>query len=188
MMKNLCKNLLLLGDAAVILDTETTGLDSRAEVLSVAVLSMDGQTLFNERVRPANVTSWPEAQAVHGISPADVNRLPRLAHHEKRLGEILYGKTVVVYNASYDRRLLVQSAVANRISQLAYELDKLCLWEDVMEPYAQYWGAWSEWHQSFTWQSLVKACDQQGVEVADAHDALGDCRMTLALIKKIASK
>jgi hypothetical protein len=43
----------------------------------------------------------------------------------------------------------------------------------------------SDYHRRYRWQSLGDACHQQGLAVDDAHDALADCRMTLALIEHI---
>lgn len=58
----------------VFLDTETTGLDPTAgdELLEIALVSECGAILFNGRVRPERKREWPDAQAVHGISPDDV--------------------------------------------------------------------------------------------------------------------
>lgn len=56
-------------------DTETTGIKSRThEVLQVALLCSDGETLMNQYVRPVNVRRWDRAQRIHGITPADVER------------------------------------------------------------------------------------------------------------------
>lgn len=54
-------------------------------------------------------------------------------------------------------------------------------------PPAEFHGDWNDYHQSYRWQKLTDAVRQMRVTVdAKAHDALGDCLMTLAVIKKMA--
>lgn len=180
-MKEFCLD--LLNDKnAVILDTETTGLDGTAEILELSVIDMAGNVLFDSLIRPSIAKEWSGAQRVHGISPAMVVGVDRIGGFVDELWLLLNGKRIAVYNAPYDKRLLGQSLYHAGVLGRMIPGE----WVDVMNPYAEYWGAWNEWHSSFTWQSLTNACAQQGVAVENAHRALGDCRMTLALIRKIA--
>ena len=48
-----------------------------------------------------------------------------------------------------------------------------------MLEYTRFYGA-------SRWQSLGKACQQQGIEVVGAHRALADCRMTLGVVRAMA--
>ena len=57
---------------ALVLDTETTGLDNRAEILQIGIVSLEGEEIFNSYVKPARAKRWDEAMRVHGIKPADV--------------------------------------------------------------------------------------------------------------------
>lgn len=45
---------------------------------------------------------------------------------------------------------------------------------------------YSRFYGSRRWQSLSKACEQQGIAVAGAHRALADCRMTLGVVQAMA--
>ena len=60
-------------DEILIFDTETTGIfpDSE-EILELAAINGLGEVLFQERFKPEKKKSWPKAQAIHGIKPADV--------------------------------------------------------------------------------------------------------------------
>jgi DNA polymerase III subunit epsilon len=165
----------------VILDTETTGMGARDEILELSVLGLDG-TLFDELIRPVGLTEWPEAERIHGISPEMVKGKPGLGAYSARLWQLLGDRRIVVYNAPYDKRMLSQSLEANGL----LDWSKECVWQDVMVPYAKYWGDYSRYHGNYRWQSLTNACAQQGVTIENAHRALGDCRMTLALIQKLA--
>jgi DNA polymerase-3 subunit epsilon len=59
-------------------------------------------------------------------------------------------------------------------------------WVCAMEAYAEFWGEWNDYHGNYRWQKLATACRQQGIGVVNAHDAMGDARMTLALLAKLA--
>ncbi|RTZ48260.1 3'-5' exonuclease [Candidimonas sp. SYP-B2681] len=85
-------------------DTETTGLnrDGADEVLEIAIVDAEGTTLLNTLVRPVRNTAWPNAQAVHGISPQDVVNAPTWAELLPKIASICAGKTVVFYNAPFD--------------------------------------------------------------------------------------
>lgn len=182
-MKELCKSL-LEDKNAVILDTETTGLDNDAEILEISVIDMQGNVLFDSLIRPSAAKAWPDAQRVHKISPEAVSGFGNMnVFFDAFLKPLLSKKTIVVYNAPFDSRLLQQSLKASGIDYDVMSWE----WVDVMEPYAEHWGDWSEWHQSYKWQRLTSACYQQGITVKEAHRALGDCRMTLDLLRNIAS-
>ena len=56
-----------------------------------------------------------------------------------------------------------------------------------MQAYAELHGEWSEEKGRYRWQKLSTAAQQQGVKVENAHRALGDCLMTLGLVRAMAS-
>ncbi len=59
----------------VYLDTETTGLDSRSEIIEICILDHDGRVLLDSLVQP--VGDIPaDASAVHGITTAMVQDAP----------------------------------------------------------------------------------------------------------------
>jgi DNA polymerase-3 subunit epsilon len=51
----------------VILDTETTGLESNAEIIEIAIINIDEHILFNSLIKPENPVP-ADAFDVHGIS------------------------------------------------------------------------------------------------------------------------
>ena len=56
-----------------------------------------------------------------------------------------------------------------------------------MQAYAELHGEWSEEKGRYRWQKLSTAAQQQGVKVENAHRALGDCLMTLGVVRAMAS-
>ena len=61
----------------LVFDLETTGLNpAEDEILEAAIVTTDGDILFESRFKPACVTEWPKAQNVNGISPEMVADAP----------------------------------------------------------------------------------------------------------------
>ncbi len=167
---------------ALVLDTETTGLGPEDEVIQIAICTLEGDRLLYSNVRPRKARTWPEAEKIHGISWDDVKDAPTMEDLRGFLIDYLCDRTAAIYNVRYDTRMIDQSVdMVNSDWNWLVNVNWFC----VMEAYARYWGDWSSWHQSYKWQSLEVACRQQDVEVADAHDALADARMTAALLRAL---
>lgn len=95
---------ILAGGAWVVLDTETTGLSARDEIVEVAIL--DPVTgLFESLVRPAGPIS-ADAARLHGLGPAELEAAPRFAEVAPKVRRLLGGRTVLGYNVAFDRRIL----------------------------------------------------------------------------------
>lgn len=89
----------------VYLDIETTGLYpmSGNEQLKVAAIDDAGTVLFDSLVKPERCTEWPDAQAIHGITPEDVAGAPPFAHLLPLLAtNIERADALVIYNADFD--------------------------------------------------------------------------------------
>ena len=177
----LAKDLLKRSDW-IILDTETTGLDDEAQAVQIGILSPTGEVLLDTLIRPTIPIPW-EASRLHGITDGMVKDAPEFISILPKIREITAKKICVVYNASFDRRILHQTAKANGL-----KMGSMAAWSCVMEAYAQFWGVVKHnayGRNRYKWQSLSNACQQQGIEVKDAHTAIGDCQLTLALIRKL---
>lgn len=117
------------------------------ELLEVAVID-DGAVLFESLVRPVRATSWPEAQAIHGISPEDVKNAPDLATLLPVLTDVLVGDGLVVaYNAPFDLGFLP----AQLRSQV--ESSFVC----AMEAFSLHRGEWDEAREDYRRVSLASA-------------------------------
>ena len=91
----------------IIFDTETTGLDAREDRIiefgGIEIVNKfpTGRTFhkyINAQGRPVN----PEAQAVHGISDADLVGKPTFDQIAPELAEFLDGAMLVAHNANFD--------------------------------------------------------------------------------------
>ncbi len=164
----------LASDDWVILDTETTGLDETAEVIQIGILAPDGSVLLDALIRPdGNIP--PAATAVHGITEGDVRAAPTYPEIDARLAAVLYGKTIISFNAAFDRRLMRQTAARYRMFPPCKQ------WDCAMLQYAKYVGDLHHSYGTYRFQRLPPIAGNQ------VHSALGDCRAVLALIQRMAA-
>lgn len=156
-------------DEPLFLDTETTGIPAPGnEALSVSIIDHTGAVLLNSLVRPVKHKKWPAAQAVNGISPADVLRpdLPTLAELTPAIAQIIAGRHVVIYNAVFDCEILADAFALGPPARIS------C----AMVEFAEYYGDWHDYHQSFTYQPLEKAAKHVLYSSKNrAHESLEDC-------------
>lgn len=161
----------------IVLDFETTGFpEDGGEVLQVAVIDDKGETLMNGFCRPEHTESWEQAQAIHGITPEAVAGCPtfREGYLPKLLELIESAGAVVIYNVGFELAIL----------RLTYGVKPTATYIDPMEMFAEVWGDWSEYHQSYRWQKLETAAGYYGYEFK-AHDALEDVRATRYIYEKM---
>ncbi|WP_050541143.1 3'-5' exonuclease [Vibrio rotiferianus] len=180
---------------AIILDTETTGLDSNAEIVEfTAICAETGKVIVNELVKPT--CSIPaDATAIHGITDDDVKDASdfHLIFSNQFL-PLLNGRPIIIYNSDFDTRLIIQSLRKHcndaYVSSVSDMFTKFCVPHCAMLWYAEFFGDWNDYHENYKWQSLSNACAQQNVDVSDlkAHRALADCEMTRRLIHAVNQK
>lgn len=171
-----------------VLDTETTGLGlgSKLDVpVSIAMTDTDGNELLYAIVRPA-VPCDAEALATHGISETrlkfdDVWDFRTLLEDE--LGALLHDSDIIGWNVAYDIRMLMNAAwyAEVRLPKFNYR--------DLMPDYGMQFGAPGKKPGEYRWWSLGAAFEQQfpfDTLIQNAHNALGDCRMTAKLFHRLA--
>lgn len=88
----------------VIFDSETTGLSSPVDFVEIAVVGPTGETLFDSLLKPS-CRIEPGARAVHGHTAKSLSSAPGFLDVYPDFLEVLYGRRVIVFNASYDRRV-----------------------------------------------------------------------------------
>jgi DNA polymerase-3 subunit epsilon len=157
------------------LDTETTGLDGQAEIIEIALIDNAGTTLLDTLIRPAGCIP-KEVTGIHGIDDAMVARAPRWLDVYPGLAALLREKTVIVYNADFDLRLLNQT---NQRCALPQRADR---WECAMRRYAAFAGEHHPRYGGYRWHKLDVALASFG-HAPSTHRARGDalaCRLVVA--------
>ncbi|WP_232734382.1 3'-5' exonuclease [Kitasatospora sp. CB02891] len=189
----------LVARDVVVLDTETTGLHSEARIVEIAVLGSDGEVLLDTLLNPGEPIG--EASEIHGITDVDVVSAPVFSAVLDRLSAVLDGKRCLIYNDVYDvgrlrheltlhfldpaaRETAAMSAAEGEVPDglleraLYQARERAEQWlasvrfEDVMGPYSDWVGEWSEYHGGNRWQPL------QG-----GHRAAEDCRAVLECLR-----
>lgn len=168
------------------LDTETTGLERKDEIVELAVVDCDGEILMNTLVRPT-IRIPPEATRIHRITNAAVAHAPTILDLLPQLDRLLAGRELVIYNRDYDLRLLRQSIQAHRSApglQLGLPPSNC---HCAMLLYAEHHGEWNAARQGYRWQKLEQAAQQCKLELPGTlHRALADAEVTRRLMLHLA--
>ena len=150
---------------AVILDTETTGLDDEAQIIQLAIIDMQGNTLFDSLLRPSCEIS-AGAASVHQITADKLIDAPTIVDVIDDVKKIIFRNRVITYNADFDSRMLRQTLSAYKLDA---EWMKQVNFQCVMKIYAESIG-------SKKWLKLT----------GGDHSAVGDCKATLELLRRMA--
>lgn len=170
-----------------VLDTETTGLGKDDEIVQIAIVDQDGKTALNELIKPT-IPIPPGASKVHGIYDRDVEYASNFRDIYTALSKLLAGQIVIAYNMDFDRRMLRQSGAKYGLPEIRMNWDRDMSRHCAMKQYARYKGKETNWKRGYKWHRLGNAVVQEDLEIVDAHSALGDALMTLALIQKMAAE
>ena len=165
----------MLENGFVVIDFETTGFpsDPNVAIIEVAVIDHRGSVLMNTLVQPGcHIPSG--ASRVNGIYDKDVIDAPPFDAVYPELLGILEGQSAVAYNHTFEQGMLKTVCGRHQVATPNTE------WRCAMRSYATYKGL-----RGFA--SLTKACTMEGITIDNAHRALGDCKMTLALMYMMAS-
>ena len=157
----------------LIFDTETTGLNvggsRRDEILSLAVMNLDGDVLFYDLLKPSERKKWPKAESINGISPSMVKDKQTIIERRSEIEPIFKSaKLYVAYNADFDLGFLRASGLDIPDRQTF----------DVMKEFAKMHGAWDGAHDEWSWCKLEDCAAFYGYRNFEAHDALNDVKAT----------
>ena len=155
------------------LDSETTGLKNPVQFVEIAIVDASARTLFEGTVRPS-CRIEVGATRIHGHTAPSLACSPPFWEVYPDLLDALWGKRVVVYNASYDRR--VWDTVVRSLGARGTLAGELPAWECAMRRYTAYVGEPSK-RGGYRSQKLP----------GGDHSALGDALATLRLIEEMAA-
>jgi DNA polymerase-3 subunit epsilon len=155
----------------VILDTETTGLYG-AEIVEIAIIDCTEKTLLDTLIKPS-IPIPAEVPEIHGITDEMVATAPIFPEIYPRIAETLKNKRVIIYNASFDIKILAYCCRLHNLPVLQLSKRSECL----MEWAAQGGGDWSYYYEDYKYFPLP----------GGGHRALEDCLAALDCLKKMAA-
>lgn len=163
----------------LVLDTETTGVDSQAEVLQFSAIWADGREAMNIYIKPAHTLEWPRAMAVNHISPQDVATCPKMSEVKKSIETLLNeSRAIVGYNLPFDLEMLRHNGIKLPSEQNVEYID-------LMRPFAEVYGEYSLVYDDYKWQKLITCAEYYGYQGDGWHDSLADTKATLYCFLKM---
>lgn len=160
-----------------VIDLEMTGLDTQVDrVCEIAVLRVEGGEVvsrFQSLIRPP-VRVRPSARKVHGITDAMLAEAPPFAAVEAQLRALLDGAVVVSHNVGFDLGYLLRE-----FAELGVEwahpvtLDTLTIARRLFR---------------FSRNNLATVAAELDLTVGDAHRAMADAQMTLAVFQEMMGR
>lgn len=156
-------------DKVLVIDTETTGLDPYTdEILSIAIVNGRGERLLSTYLRPLTHFSWPEAEAVNGISWSMVKNAPTITEKRDEISTIIDRDDILVvgYNVRFDLKFVgCNIGTCNEL----HILDVMDLYDEVKT----------------TGRSRLVDCARRYGYEYEAHGALADARATAFCFRQI---
>lgn len=154
----------------LILDLETTGFGSTAEILQIGIIDSDGHILMNQYIKPTVcelTDTWSHAVEIHGITPERVANCPSLVSVLPAFVDITKGNHIVIYNAAFDTRFFDKGITDYFGKVSCCMLDFALAYQGTSKPN----------------KSLEFACKHIGYDFNkdSAHDAIYDCQATLSV-------
>ena len=163
----------------LIVDTKTTGLGDRAEVLEIAVLDTTGESRYEALSLPQGPIQRA-ASDVHGLTRAALRTAkarPWPEVHAELAAVLEGGGGVLTLNARFTARMLAQTAERHELS-----LPRLA-WRDMLTDFRVMTGEAPRKGR----HTLAATVERTGAIVnGPSHRAAGDCRAVLAIMRAVA--
>jgi DNA polymerase III epsilon subunit-like protein len=164
----------------VYLDTETTGLEAKDEIVEISIVDEDGSILLDKYVRPSQPIPH-EATRIHGITDNDVKGAMQWPILWQTVRPLLAGRLIVMYNSDFDTRMMKQSMTRYR-RPWNERFDTF----DLLKVYAEFRSEWDMKRQSYRYFSLEAAGKHSQIALPNAHRATADSLLTRALLHHIS--
>lgn len=159
------------------LDTETTGTTTTSEVIEICIIDHEGSVLLDSLIKPARKIP-SDATRIHGIDNGMVMNAPTWSDLWPQIAAILSQRSVGIYNAEFDLRLIKQTHLQSGLNWQSLNASALCL----MKLYAEFYGDWDRYRGGYRWQSLSDAGRQTGISLPNAHRAKADTLLARQLL------
>lgn len=192
----------LNGELLCAVDTETTGLvPGFHEIIQIAVVPLNSEIEQYPGLKPFYINIAPDhpermagAEGVHGITLEDLQKYGvsqdesvEMFYKWYEALQLPFCKRLVplAHNWAFERGFLLQWLGLDAFSDLwsGHPRDTLVL-ASILNDLA----AWHGKDCPFNRLNLSSVCKVMGVDLLDAHDALGDCLATAALYRNMIRK
>ncbi len=157
----------------VFLDTETTGLEAKDEIIEIAIVNSSGKVIFESFVRPQRPIP-ASATAINNITNAMVANSPGWVEIWPEVKSLLSNHPIGMYNAEFDIRMIMQSLAINQIPNTT----KFNAF-DIMKVYSDYMNSDRRFR-------LEQAGRNLGIQIPNTHRAVDDTLLTRAILHSIA--
>jgi DNA polymerase-3 subunit epsilon len=171
----------LLAQDPVFLDTETTGISPKDEIVEICVLDAGGEVLVDTLVKPLGKVH-PGAVRHHGITETMLAGAPSWKAVWPQVETSIGEARVAIYNAEFDVRMMRQS---HQKHGMTWTLDD-DRFDCIMHLYAEFYGEWDRRRETFRWQKLEAAARQSGILLRNTHRARDDALLTRAVLRFMA--
>jgi DNA polymerase-3 subunit epsilon len=156
------EHLISHGGRIAVMDVETTGVYSTDRIVEIAILTLDCEGSvtdeFETLVQPMRDVG---ATWIHGIEAGMVRDAPTFGDVAHHVASRLDGAIVVGHNVRFDMRM-----VGKELNAAGIDID---------------WGLGLDTLQAARCK-LAQACAEHGIDLEDAHSAIGDARATARLL------
>lgn len=159
----------------VVLDTETTGMNARDEVIELAVVGMDGSVLYDSTFSPTVMVS-PGAAAVNHLNNELLYYSPNFADEWQKIKASIGDKTILGHNLAFDKTMVRQTAQRYGINP--NESDEL------FKDYYDSWRIAKKYIDTKSY-SLENLSHLLGIKRKETHRACDDCIMTLEFLNRL---
>jgi DNA polymerase-3 subunit epsilon len=153
----------------IVIDVETTGLNPNSNrIVEIALLRVNNGMIteaYENRFNPEGPVGKTE---IHGITDADVANAPRFSDKADEIKAFIGERALVAHNAKFDLAFL-RAEFARSGSELPW-LKSICTLEA-----SQYYLP------DLYRRKLADCCEEIGVQIDNAHSALGDATATAKL-------
>ena len=156
----------------IYIDTETTGVGYKDEIVDIAIIDFDGAILLDSLVKPTINIPY-EASNIHGISNDMVTNAPKWDELWPKINKIFQDRFIGIYNADFDIRLMQQTQNKYGVWSQSYR-EHFC----IMLLFADYFGDWDDYHQNNNWKKLEFAGKYFNINIKNTHRALDDAKLT----------
>lgn len=162
-------------DDFVIIDTETTGSSYGDEVVELAIVDMDGDTIYHSLFEPyTNMTYW--ASRVNHITDDMLIGKPDFLDEWENIVDAVAGRKILCHNTPFDKNMIAKTLEKHGGEK-----------SDALELFA---GAYdsvriAKKHIRASSHSLQNCAKYVGFNETELHRADDDCRMTLEFLKRL---